>query len=196
MSIEEILQGNQLPLWLTMIDISVLGLRSGSELAGQLGHNLDIVCTISLTHHPAQGASGRKLPHLMSRPVMSQARTPLLSAQVGHSDHTSQINKAHKDWENPQVYQRNRLGSHVPLLSHTKQSQALSRFSDDAQQSAWSNVILLSGTEWRFNLFEMPESVTPDFHAPSFDSSQWSKVRSGRYASPGAGFIRSLILDK
>lgn len=106
---------------------------------------------------------------------MSQARTPLLSAHTGHSDHNSTIRTTHKDWENPQVYQRNRLGSHVPLLSHTKQSQALSRFSEAAQPSA-PNVILLSNTEWRFNLFEMPESVTPDFHDPKFDSSRWSKV--------------------
>jgi len=111
----------------------------------------------------------------MSRAVSAGARTPLLSAQVGHSDHASSINKAHKDWENPQVYQRNRLGSHVPLVSHTQQSFALTQFSEAAQPSA-SNVILLSGTQWRFNLFEMPESVTPDFHDPSFDSSQWSKV--------------------
>ena len=111
----------------------------------------------------------------MSRAVTAQARTPLLSAQVGHSDHVSSINKAHKDWENPQVYQRNRLGSHVPLVSHTQQSFALTQFSDVGQPSA-SNVIWLSGTQWRFNLFEMPESVTPDFHDPSFDSSQWSKV--------------------
>jgi hypothetical protein len=111
----------------------------------------------------------------MSMAITAQARTPLLSAQVGHSDHASSINKAHKDWENPQVYQRNRLGSHVPLVSHTQQSLALTQFSDTAQRSA-TNVILLSGTQWRFNLFEMPESVTPDFHDTSFDSSQWSKV--------------------
>lgn len=117
----------------------------------------------------------------MSRAITAQARTPLLSAQVGHSDHA--INKAHKDWENPQVYQRNRLGSHVPLVSHTQQSFALTQFSEAAQPSA-SNVILLSGTQWRFNLLEMPESVTPDFHDPSFDSSQWSKVTPCSDGSP------------
>ena len=106
---------------------------------------------------------------------MSQARTPLLAAQLGHSDYSA-ISLTHKDWENPQVYQRNRLGSHAPLVSHTQQSQALSQFSEAARQSPTSNVILLSNTEWRFNLFEMPESVTRNFHDPSFDSSQWSKV--------------------
>ncbi|KAA6422205.1 MAG: hydrolyzing O-glycosyl compounds [Trebouxia sp. A1-2] len=112
----------------------------------------------------------------MSRAITAQAKTPLLSAQVSHSDHASSINKAHKDWENPQVYQRNRLGSHVPLVSHTQQSLALTQFSDAAQPSA-SSVILLSGTQWRFNLFEMPESVTPNFHDPSFNSYQWSKIQ-------------------
>ena len=107
---------------------------------------------------------------------MSQTKTPLLSAQAGRAQ-SSTINTNQKDWETPQIYQRNRLGSHVPLISHSKQSQALSRFSGTAQQSDWANVKFLSGTEWRFNLFEMPESVTPDFYEPSFDTSQWSKVR-------------------
>ena len=111
--------------------------------------------------------------------IAGQVKTPLLSAQGGRSEHmhSSTINTNQKDWENPQIYQRNRLGSHVPLVSHTKQSEALSRFSGIAQQSDWANVKVLSGTEWRFNLFEMPESVTPDFYEPTFDSSQWAKVR-------------------
>ena len=109
--------------------------------------------------------------------IVGQVRTPLLSAQGGRSEHSSTINVNQKDWENPQIYQRNRLGSHVPLISHSKQSQALSRFSGTAQQSDWANIKVLSDTEWRFNLFEMPESVTPDFYEPSFDSSQWAKVR-------------------
>lgn len=109
--------------------------------------------------------------------IASQVRTPLLSAHGVRTDHSSTINTSQKDWENPQVYQRNRLGSHVPLVSHTKQSQALSRFSGTAKLSDWTNVKVLSGSEWRFNLFEMPESVPSDFYKPSFDTSQWSKVQ-------------------
>ncbi|KAL3153868.1 hypothetical protein ABBQ32_013441 [Trebouxia sp. C0010 RCD-2024] len=108
--------------------------------------------------------------------IASQVRTPLLSAHGVRTDHSSTINTSQKDWENPQVYQRNRLGSHVPLVSHTKQSQALSRFSGTAKLSDWTNVKVLSGSEWRFNLFEMPESVPSDFYKPSFDTSQWSKI--------------------
>ena len=108
--------------------------------------------------------------------IANQVRTPLLSAHGVRTEHSSTINTNQKDWVNPQVYQRNRLGSHVPLLSHTKQSQALSRFCGTPQPSGWTNVKVLSDSEWRFNLFEMPESVPTDFHEPSFDTSQCSKV--------------------
>lgn len=128
--------------------------------------------------------------------IVGQVRTPLLSAQQGRPEHSSTINTTQKDWENPQIYQRNRLGSHVPLISHTKQSQALSRFSGTALQSDWANVKVLSDTEWRFNLFEMPESVPPDFYEPSFDSSRWAKVRCSFRRSAVAFMSRSCKMIK
>lgn len=127
--------------------------------------------------------------------ITSQVRTPLLSARGDRTEHSSTINTSQKDWENPQVYQRNRLGSHVPLVSHTKQSQALSRFSGTANLSDWTNVKVLSGSEWRFNLFGMPESVPSDFYEPSFDTSQWSKVQLDRRALPRVSLFVTPDLD-
>ena len=106
---------------------------------------------------------------------LNNASAPLLSARAGASETHAPI-RPQKDWENPKVYQRNRLGSHAPLQSHTQSSQALSRYTGDAQQSSLDNVLQLSGTRWRFNLFEKPEDVTPDFASPAFKSADWKQV--------------------
>ena len=154
---------------------SKTSIRFCSGLALQFGR-LGLALTDA---RPCSSARNAALWHgFTMQNIVSQVRTPLLSAQGGRTEHSSTINtNQKKDWENPQIYQRNRLGSHVPLISHTRNSQALSRFSGIAEQSDWTNVRVLSGKEWRFNLFEMPESVPSDFHEPSYDTSQWSKVR-------------------
>ena len=104
----------------------------------------------------------------------SHSAAPLLSAGATEPSHAPI--RTQKDWENPQIYQRNRLGSHAPLQSHTQPSHALSRYTGDARQSSLDNVLLLSGTTWRFNLFEKPEDVTAGFESPTFSNTDWKQV--------------------
>lgn len=107
----------------------------------------------------------------------TNASAPLLAAHAGASETHAPIIRPQKDWENPRVYQRNRLGSHAPLRSYSQSSQALTRYNGDAHQSSVDNILLLSGTKWRFNLFERPEDVTRDFESPTFKTHDWKQVR-------------------
>ena len=83
-----------------------------------------------------------------------------------------------KDWENPSIYERNRCRMHVPLRSYKAKEAALQYFIDASQPSLQSRVLMLNSDsgEWRFKLFDKPESVATGFWAPDYDASEWKKV--------------------
>ncbi len=69
---------------------------------------------------------------------------------------------------------------HVPLRSHESKDAALQYFSGSPQPSLQPRIITLNSDtgDWRFRLFDKPESVTKDFWESKFDSSEWEKVLS------------------
>ncbi|MDG3087339.1 beta-galactosidase [Vibrio hannami] len=74
---------------------------------------------------------------------------------------------ARRDWENPLSYQANQLAGHSPLHHYVSQ--------DDALKKKNSSRVSLNG-EWKFNLFDKPESVPAQFTQNNFDDSEWSKI--------------------
>ncbi|WP_375752984.1 beta-galactosidase [Vibrio sp. HN007] len=74
---------------------------------------------------------------------------------------------ARRDWENPLSYQANQLAGHSPLHHYVSQ--------DDALQKKNSSRVSLNG-EWKFSLFDKPESVPAQFTQISFDDSEWKEI--------------------
>ena len=60
---------------------------------------------------------------------------------------------AQKDWQNPVVFQRNRVNGHSPLNGFLTQ--------DDAKQNVNAQKQSLNG-EWEFRLYLQPEAVDED----------------------------------
>lgn len=60
---------------------------------------------------------------------------------------------AQKDWQNPVVFQRNRVNGHSPLNGFLTQ--------EDAKHNANAQKQSLNG-EWDFRLYPQPEAVTED----------------------------------
>lgn len=81
--------------------------------------------------------------------------------------HFSQIIAAH-DWENQTITQRNVLNAHTPYHAYASIEQALSN-----QDS--TNQLSLNG-EWKFTLFDRPESVEENMVDSDFDDSAWSLI--------------------
>lgn len=75
----------------------------------------------------------------------------------------------HKDWENPRIFERNKMAGHVPLFPYPDQTAALNR----AKESPWYRS--LNG-KWNFNLVDRPEKVPADFHLVNFEDQQWDKI--------------------
>ncbi len=74
------------------------------------------------------------------------------------------------DWENPQVFDRNKMAGHVPLACYADEGSARTV---DVRHSA--NVILLNG-EWQFHLAPTPQAASADFHETAFDVSGWDSI--------------------
>lgn len=73
-----------------------------------------------------------------------------------------------RDWENPQVVGAKRLTPHAPLNSFPSESDARSG-------EASSRTCCLNG-DWRFHLFERPESLLADCTDSDFDDSEWDTI--------------------
>ncbi|GAB4513023.1 MAG: hypothetical protein Kow0047_24540 [Anaerolineae bacterium] len=74
------------------------------------------------------------------------------------------------DWENPQVFERNKEPAHVPLAPYTDIAQALA-----CDRYASPYVQLLNG-EWRFHLAPYPAAAPERFFDPDFDVSGWDTI--------------------
>ena len=82
-----------------------------------------------------------------------------------------------RDFENPRVYERNRLISHAPLFSYPSPDLALKYFVQDDATARTANVQQLGNAKWRFTLFDGPEAVPADFPQPNFGATAWGMVR-------------------
>eukprot|EP00891_Asterochloris_glomerata_P003572 jgi/Astpho2/3572/Aster-06480 len=78
-----------------------------------------------------------------------------------------------RDFENPRVYERNRLISHAPLFSYPSPDLALKYFVQDDATARTANVQQLGNAKWRFTLFDGPEAVPADFPQPNFGATAW-----------------------
>ncbi len=74
------------------------------------------------------------------------------------------------EWENPEIYQRNKLEGHVDFIAYDNAEQARA---DDFSKSAYFQS--LNGT-WKFHIVDDPEDRPMDFFKSSFDDSDWSDI--------------------
>jgi beta-galactosidase/beta-glucuronidase len=75
-----------------------------------------------------------------------------------------------RDWENPQVIERNRQAAHVPLGAYPDVKTALT-----CNRGASPYVKTLNGT-WKFLLVSKPELVPKNFFQEGYDFSDWSDI--------------------
>ena len=79
------------------------------------------------------------------------------------------------DWENPYVFERNRLTSRAVLVPCESEAtaRAIAALAEPRTKSAW--VQSLNGT-WKFNFVKTPAERPVDFHRPDFDVSGWTDM--------------------
>ena len=83
-----------------------------------------------------------------------------------------------RDWENPNVFSRNKCRSHVPLRAHPNPDSALLYFIKDPKAADNANLLTLNSSGWSFQLYDRPEDVPKAFSNPDYDDGQWGKVIS------------------
>jgi beta-galactosidase len=89
-----------------------------------------------------------------------------------------------RDWENPQVIERNRQAAHVPLGAYPDAKTALT-----CNRGTSPYVKTLNGT-WKFILVSRPELVPEDFFQEGYDLSGWSDIAvPGNWQLQGFGDI-------
>ncbi|MEO1515500.1 MAG: glycoside hydrolase family 2 TIM barrel-domain containing protein [Bacteroidota bacterium] len=77
---------------------------------------------------------------------------------------------APNDWENPAVFQINKLAPHAYFIPFQNAEEALR-----AEPSRSDRYRLLNG-EWDFKLCQNPDDVPPDFFAPSHSMADWDSI--------------------
>ncbi|MDD1795325.1 beta-galactosidase [Enterovibrio sp. ZSDZ42] len=78
-----------------------------------------------------------------------------------------------RHWENPSITHLNRLPAHCPLASYPSVEVALD---DQHQPTPVSRHRTSLNGQWKFALFESPESVPSASVDPEFDDSQWRNM--------------------
>ncbi len=74
------------------------------------------------------------------------------------------------DWENPAVFQKNRMAPHAPVFPFTSTQKALENKPEDSER-----YLSLNGT-WKFNWVKVPGERPKDFYKPGFNSSGWDDI--------------------
>ena len=82
----------------------------------------------------------------------------------------SSVNTQIKDWENPNIIGKNKLGAHATGLPFPDESSALTR---NPENTPW--VKNLNG-EWEFMIVPTPEATPEEFWAEDYDTSRWDKI--------------------
>ena len=74
------------------------------------------------------------------------------------------------EWENPLVYERNKLQPHTDFIAYTTETDARADvFSTSPYYQS------LNGT-WKFNFVKKPEDRPRDFYKTGFDDSNWDSI--------------------
>ena len=74
------------------------------------------------------------------------------------------------EWENPLVYERNKLQPHTDFIAYTTETDARADvFSTSPYYQS------LNGT-WKFNFVKKPEDRPRDFYKTGFDDSGWDRI--------------------
>ncbi|QBG45929.1 DUF4981 domain-containing protein [Verrucomicrobia bacterium S94] len=76
---------------------------------------------------------------------------------------------AQKDWENEQVFERNKLGARVPAYSYKTEKDAL------AGDRTTSRMVPLNGV-WKFKAVPTEDERPKDFMAPDFSGEGWDDI--------------------
>lgn len=97
---------------------------------------------------------------------------------VTFPDNKMDLTTGPRDWENPNVFSRNKCRSHVPLRAHPSPESALVYFIKDPKAADNANLLNLNSSGWNFHLYDRPEDVPRTFSNPDFDDGQWGKVSS------------------
>ncbi|WP_417885815.1 glycoside hydrolase family 2 TIM barrel-domain containing protein [Zunongwangia sp.] len=74
------------------------------------------------------------------------------------------------EWENPLVYERNKLAPHTDFIAYETETNARA---DTFSESPYYQS--LNGT-WKFNFVKKPEERPTDFYQSSFDDSNWDTI--------------------
>ncbi|WP_138429622.1 glycoside hydrolase family 2 TIM barrel-domain containing protein [Fodinibius saliphilus] len=82
----------------------------------------------------------------------------------------SVISQTTNVWENPTVFQQNRMQPHAPVFPFTSQSNALA-----APMSESENYQSLNGT-WKFNWVKKPADRPKTFYKPEFSVEKWHDI--------------------
>ncbi|UCF37742.1 MAG: DUF4981 domain-containing protein [Acidobacteriota bacterium] len=87
-----------------------------------------------------------------------------------------------RDWENPEIFERNQTKPHSTLMPFDSVEQALST---ERKKSRWC--FLLNGV-WKFKWLQVPSEVPSDFFSPSFPVDQWDEIKvPGNWQMQGFG---------
>ncbi|NND09244.1 MAG: DUF4981 domain-containing protein [Saprospiraceae bacterium] len=87
------------------------------------------------------------------------------------------------DWENPEIFERNRSSSHATFYRHTNVTDAL--ISGGFEGSPWYRS--LNGT-WKFHWVKKPSDRPPYFFEDAYDVSEWTDIEvPGNWELQGHG---------
>ena len=76
---------------------------------------------------------------------------------------------ARRDWQRPEVFERNRLAAHSALAAY--------HCAEAARLELPSNYVLSINGDWRFALFAQPELVPDTFPQSDFDDGDWALMQ-------------------
>ncbi len=74
------------------------------------------------------------------------------------------------DWENPRLLHRNRLPPRAAFIPYSSVARALT-----LDRTKSDRIRLLNG-QWKFHYASSPAAAPEDFHDPSFDDTDWSRL--------------------
>lgn len=80
------------------------------------------------------------------------------------------------DWENPAVIGINKRKAHVPLRSFLDSKSATDYYVNGIGRVESSRKLSLDSSDWKFHLFDQPESVPTTVSYKDYDDSSWAEV--------------------
>ena len=88
-----------------------------------------------------------------------------------------------RDWENPEIFERNQTQTHATLMPYETIEQAL-----ENKRKSSPYYLTLNGT-WKFLWSEVPEKAPKDFFSKGYNSEEWGDIRvPSNWQMEGYGF--------